>query len=284
MKLSGVTQANVVEGQRARKKVRFESTPKDSFPSPSSAATTTTSNDFPSLSSAARTKSSPPLPKKKGKVGFVKIVKGDVVSVSPTIFDGDAPGSFSESFPERCFGIVESIKANGLVTVRWENDDVNEVKLKDLKRERKKLALASIIVLLEEGEQVSFKAKDEEANPKNFFELLAKANWRKWVEAVKQELGGWEKNNAVTVVPISKVPANSKIMPLGGLYTRKRDGRCKFRQCLMGNLLREGVDFADTFSTTISGSGICTFFSLATTCEQEAWGWDAVCGYLQCKE
>ena len=52
----------------------------------------------------------------------------------------------------------------------------------------------------------------------------------------------------------------------------------------MGNLLREGVDFADTFSTTISGSGICTFFSLATTCEQEVWGWDAVCGYLQCKE
>jgi hypothetical protein len=52
----------------------------------------------------------------------------------------------------------------------------------------------------------------------------------------------------------------------------------------MGNLLREGVDFSDAFSTTISGSGICTFFSLATTCEQEVWGWDAVCGYLQCKE
>ena len=86
------------------------------------------------------------------------------------------------------------------------------------------------------------------------------------------------------MVPISKVPANAKIVPLGEPHARKRDGRHKFRQCLMGNLLREGVDFADAFSTTISGSGICTFFSLATTCEQEAWGWDAVCGYLQCKE
>ena len=94
------------------------------------------------------------------------------MSASPTIFDGDVPGSFSESFPERFFGIVEAVKANGLVTVRWENDDVNVVKLKDLKRERKKLTLASIIVLLVEGESVAFKAKDEETNPKNFFELF----------------------------------------------------------------------------------------------------------------
>jgi hypothetical protein len=172
LKLSDVSKTNVVEGQRARKKVRFESTSKDSFPSLSSAATTTTSNTFPSLSSAARTKSSPPLPKKKGNAGYGKIAKGDVVSASPTIFDGDVPGSFSESFPERFFGIVEAVKANGLVTVRWENDDVNVVKLKDLKRERKKLTLASIIVLLVEGESVAFKAKDEETNPKNFFELF----------------------------------------------------------------------------------------------------------------
>ena len=52
----------------------------------------------------------------------------------------------------------------------------------------------------------------------------------------------------------------------------------------MGNLLREGVDYQETFSTTVSGSGLCTFYSLATTCEKEVWGWDAVCGYLQSKE
>ena len=113
---------------------------------------------------------------------------------------------------------------------------------------------------------------------KNFFELLIKTNWRKWVEAAKKELEGWESNGAVTVVSIKDVPANAKVVPLGELYTRKRDGRYKFRQYVMANLLREGVDFADTFST-VSGSGICTFFSLATTCKQEVWGWDAVCGY-----
>jgi len=51
----------------------------------------------------------------------------------------------------------------------------------------------------------------------------------------------------------------------------------------MGNLLREGVDFGNTFSTTVSSSGLCTFYSLATTCRKEVYGWDAVCGYLQVK-
>ena len=45
VKLSGVSKANVLEGQRARKKVRFESSSKDSFPSLSSAATTTTTSN-----------------------------------------------------------------------------------------------------------------------------------------------------------------------------------------------------------------------------------------------
>ena len=52
----------------------------------------------------------------------------------------------------------------------------------------------------------------------------------------------------------------------------------------MGNMLRPGVDFGETFSTTVSGSGVCAFYSVATTCDKEVWGWDAVCGYLQAKE
>ena len=56
------------------------------------------------------------------------------------------------------------------------------------------------------------------------------------------------------------MPKNAKVVPLGELYSIKRDGRYKFRQYLMGNLLREGVDYQETFSTTVSGSGLCTFY------------------------
>ena len=74
-----------------------------------------------------------------------------MVSVPATIFDGDDPGSYSDENPERCFGIVESLDEKGLVQVRWTNGDVDGVKLKDLKKEKHKLTVASILVFLVEG-------------------------------------------------------------------------------------------------------------------------------------
>ena len=47
-----------------------------------------------------------------------------------------------------------------------------------------------------------------------------------------------------------------KLLLWGGLYTVNRDGRFKFRQYLMGNLLREGTDFGETFSATVPGSEV----------------------------
>jgi hypothetical protein len=52
----------------------------------------------------------------------------------------------------------------------------------------------------------------------------------------------------------------------------------------MGNLLRPGLDFEDSYSTTISSTGITVFFSLATTSQKVVNGYDAICGYLQTKE
>ncbi len=45
----------------------------------------------------------------------------------------------------------------------------------------------------------------------------------------------------------------------------KRNGTYKFRQYLMGNLIRPDLDYQDNYSTTISSTGTTTFFSLATT-------------------
>jgi hypothetical protein len=80
------------------------------------------------------------------------------------------------------------------------------------------------------------------------------------------------------------VPASAKVVPLGELYAIERNGRYKFRQYLMGNLLCPGNDFEDSYSTTISSTGITIFFSLATTSQKLIYGWDAICGYLQTKE
>ena len=165
-----------------------------------------------------------------------------MVSLPATAFDGDIPGSYSAENPEPSFGRVKKISKNGMAEVEWfkdENEDdwvSDEMELcmvKDLTLEILKATASNIIVLLVEGEQVAFEHADKNNFPKNFFELLVKHDWRKWVASVKKELEGWDANNAVTVVDIKDVPKNAKVVPLGELYSIKRDGRYKFRQYLM---------------------------------------------------
>jgi hypothetical protein len=148
-----------------------------------------------------------------------------------------------------------------------------------------KSILAGIIALLVQGKPIKKKKKEESGFPKDFFEVLVREDWRKWVEAVKKELEAWDDNNAVEEVDITSVPVTAKTVPLGELYTMKRDGTYKYRQYSMGNLLREGIDYDNNFfSTTISSTGITLFYSMATTCARQVGGWDAVAGYLQTTE
>ena len=214
---------------------------------------------------------------------------GDLISVSPEIFDGETPGSYSQQYPERVYGTVKAIAKNGLASVIWvEDGSADDCKLKDLKVEKEKFTtetiIARIVALLVEGDKVSITPVDEATMPKNFFEVLVRSDWRLWVEAVKKELDAWDDNNAVTITPISEVPLNAKIVPLGELYSIKRDKTYKFRQYIMGNLLRPGIDFDNNFSTTISSTGTTVFFSLGATSNKPIGGWDAIAGYLQTTE
>ncbi len=170
-----------------------------------------------------------------------------------------------------------------------EDASTNECKLRDLTVEKAKFttarAVAAIVALLVEGDKVSMSRVDEENLPKNFFEALVRSDWRRWVEAVKKEIDNWDDNNAVTIVSIKDVPHTAKIIPLlGELYSIKRDETYKFRQYLMGNLLRAGIDFDNNFSTTISNTGTTVFVSIATTSNKPVGGWDAIAGYLQTTE
>ena len=210
--------------------------------------------------------------------------KGDIVSASPTIFDGGVPGQFSDAHPERCFGVVQ-FQREGVSTVRWiEDDDVCSTKNSDLRLERSKPDIETILVFLVEGKQVAFEHLDRKEWPDDFLSALIKSDWRDWVQSVKKEVGEWLGLDVYELVDISSVPPEAKIVPLGELYTRKRDASYKFRQYLMGNLLREGIDFVDTFSTNIANTSVCFLYSVATAANKEVRGADAVCGFLQAME
>jgi len=143
----------------------------------------------------------------------------------------------------------------------------------------------SIMATLEVGCALKRADENEEANwPKDFFEALVRTDWRDWVVAVQKENESWRTFDASGEVRYEDMEKGASIIPLGELYTIKRNGQHKFRQYAMGNLLKAGKDYGDTFSSTVSGDGLRWFCSLAAACNKRIRGWDATTGYLQTKQ
>ena len=143
----------------------------------------------------------------------------------------------------------------------------------------------TIMATLEVGSALKRSEENEEANwPKDFFEALIRSDWRDWVLAVQKENESWRTFNASEEVRYVDMAQGASIIPLGELYTIKRTGQHKFRQYAMGNLLKAGKDYGDTFSSTVSGDGLRWFCALAAACNKRIKGWDATTGYLQTKQ
>ncbi len=161
---------------------------------------------------------------------------GDGVSVSAKIFDGSEPGSFSKENPERQLGIVvKLLPEKNIVEVEWLDGLVDRVDRKDLRIERPKATAAMILTVLLETFKKGEDPMDKDKWPKNFFEALVRPDWRGWVEAVKKEIASWLTFDAYSEIPFSEKTHGASIVPIGELYTRKRDLSYKFRQYLMGN-------------------------------------------------
>jgi hypothetical protein len=155
----------------------------------------------------------------------------------------------------------------------------------DLRLEKPKTTAVMILAAMLVG---SMKKADDHMDktkwPKDFYHALVSPDWRHWVNAVKKEIDSWLAFNAYTEIPFSARTPGASIVPLGELFTRKRDESYKFRQYLMGHLLKKGKDFDETFSSCISWDGIRWCASVACALSKEIKGLDAVTGFLQAKE
>ena len=220
------------------------------------------------------------------KVNLLAHNVGDIISVSPKLFDGDKPGSFSKENPERQFGIVKRVwKKKRVVQVEW-NDGSTWINNGDqLRLEKPKGNVAFIITcVMVEALKVGENPLDKKFWPKDFFHALVRPDWREWVCAVKKEISSWLDFNAYSVINFKDRTPGSSIVPLGELYTRKRDDSYKFRQYLMGNLLKQGKDYDETFSSCISWDGIRWCAAVACATDKLIHGLDAVTGFLQARE
>ena len=117
--------------------------------------------------------------------------------------------------------------------------------------------------------------------PRNVFECFIQPDWRDWLMAIKKEMNGWVVNQAFEEVDIKDIEANSRIVKLGEIYTRKRTGKAKHRAVVFGNLLRNMVDYYFTTSYNLSHDGFRLFAAISSVFALEIGGMDATCGYLQ---
>ena len=260
-KSDDVTQDNIIEGRRAR---------------------TVGKEDSP----AVVPETSPDQQEKVSKVSKYKYNIGDIVSVSPKLFDGQKPGSFSKANPERQFGVIKRVwKKKKIVQVEWADGTCWVNDGKELRIEKPKGNVSFIITcIMVEALRVGENPLDKKFWPKDFFHALVRPDWREWVCAVKKEISSWMDFNAYSVINFRDRTPGSSIVPLGELYTRKRDESYKFRQYLMGNLLKQGKDYDETFSSCISWDGIRWCAAVACATGKLIHGLDAVTGFLQAKE
>ena len=226
--------------------------------------------------------------KKIGRVSKVEKFKvGDTITASSKLFDGDEPGSYSSAHPQLQIGsVVKNWSSKGVVQVKWIDGTKSYQKAEDLTLQKRKDVAAYLVVvmmMMAAGPKKESDPNDKSLLPKDFFQAMCKPDWREWVAAVKKEIESWLVFNAYSEIPFKDRKPGSSIVPLGELFTRKRDGSHKFRQYLMSNLLKQGKDF-ETFSACISWDGIRWSAAVACATGKEIRGLDAVTGFLQARE
>ena len=95
---------------------------------------------------------------------------------------------------------------------------------------------------------------------------------------------GWEENDAFEEIDFDDASLDHPILELAELFSVKRDGRYKLRLIALGNILRKGMDYKETFAPTVTADGLRWFLSMACSCNKQIYGGDVATAYLTGKQ
>ncbi len=104
-----------------------------------------------------------------------------------------------------------------------------------------------------------------------------------WGSAELKEMNNHASNASWTTIRREDVPRGRKLHKLVWVYKRKRDGTAKGRLCVQGCTLLGGIDYDQTFSSTLRHSSCRAIFSFAARCGCHVRSIDYVAAYLQGK-
>ena len=105
-----------------------------------------------------------------------------------------------------------------------------------------------------------------------------------WAEAERRELDNHKANGSFVVMDRSQFDAEAKgrrLVKLVWVYKRKRSGKLKARLCVQGCTQQAGVDYDQTFCSTLKGASLRLLSALAGQHGLGMHRWDFVSAYLQ---
>ena len=235
---------------------------------------------------------------KKTQRKVYQLPLGARVEIDTTRFDGDVPGSYSKDKPVVTQGTIIGKKSGGVITARWDDGDITDSHWSHLRSMGLKATVESMLMAAEcmgmyasvallAGDVLTEEAKDvanKVAPPRNFFECLLRDDWKLWLESIRREMKGWEENDAFEEIDFDDASLDHPILELAELFSVKRDGRYKLRLIALGNILRKGMDYKETFAPTVTADGLRWFLSMACSCNKQIYGGDVATAYLTGKQ
>ena len=109
----------------------------------------------------------------------------------------------------------------------------------------------------------------------------ADAGNSKWKDGEHVELGNHKRNGSWELISRRDVPRGRRIHKLVWVYKVKRDGQVKVRLCVQGCTLEHGIDFDQTFSSTLRHCSARALFGHAARQHCSIRSIDFVSAYLQ---
>ena len=129
-----------------------------------------------------------------------------------------------------------------------------------------------------DGLQSALRA-DSDGAPSNHTQAVAAGP--EWIEGERIELGNHDRNKSWRLCRRRDVPNGRRLHKFVWVYKIKRNGEVKVRLCVQGCTLEAGIDFDQTFSSTLRHSSARALFAHAARCKCQVRSIDFVSAYLQ---
>lgn len=117
--------------------------------------------------------------------------------------------------------------------------------------------------------------------PNTFKEAINSPEAKQWKAAIGKEMASLAKHKVYTLVPITSVPKEEKILGTRFVFKQKADGRFKVRLVVQGHVQESGIDYGRSYAPVCRIGSVRTLLAIACEHGWPVWQMDVAVAFLQ---